>query len=106
MNEIQKERVEKVKDSWARSLCVYDKIVEKDGVVFMVLPNGTAFTIDERGHGNWVVKGWEEEEEEEYGICPQCGKKAYVNDDHASPDSGSMGGHCDACDYSWSSILY
>ena len=58
MNEIQEKKVEKVKDDWARSNCTYDKVVEKGGVVYMVLGNGTALTIDEDGKMDWVVKGW------------------------------------------------
>ena len=59
MNNNQKSKVEMTKDYWLKVGCVYDKIVEKDGIVYMVLSNGTALTIDKNGNYDWVVKGWD-----------------------------------------------
>lgn len=59
MNEIQEKKVEKVKDDWTKSGCIYQDIVERSGIVYMVLGNGTALTIDEDGRLDWVVKGWD-----------------------------------------------
>lgn len=52
-------KIEKTQISWAKSGTIYDRIVLKDKVVYMVLGNGTALSIAEDSTLDWVVKGWD-----------------------------------------------
>ena len=55
MNQEQKEAVEMVKESWAKSGTVYMDIIETEDAVYMILNNGTAYAIYPDGRRDWVI---------------------------------------------------
>lgn len=56
---VQLRRIEETKKSWIRTCIVYEDIIIHENIIYMLLSNDTAYSINERGQGNWVVTGWE-----------------------------------------------
>lgn len=59
MKEVQLKRIKEIQKTWANMGTIYNDIIFHNGIVYMLLENGTAFSINERGQGIWVTSGWE-----------------------------------------------
>jgi len=59
LTEVQLKTLRKVQEAWATQGTVYEDIMMNDDIVYMLLSNGTAYSINSDGKCNWVTTGWE-----------------------------------------------